>query len=215
MPAKDKDTKNEVSVLPTEETFKPNSHKYRDEKEKKVEKVISGNVVSRKKSPWKRFKELFLADDSDTVKSYVFYDIIVPAIKNTISDVVGSAVEMLLFGETKASKANKPLSYVSYNNYYNNPQRRQPVRDAYSNRRINDFRDIILGSRSEAEQVLNNLVEIAMSYGSATIADLYDLVGITGNFTDNKYGWFDLGDASIRRVREGYLLELPKAVLLD
>ena len=41
-----------------------------------------------------KFKELFLADDSESVKSYVFYDIIIPAIKNTISDIIGTSVEM-------------------------------------------------------------------------------------------------------------------------
>ena len=205
------ETKN-VDILNDESAFKPNSHKYHEEQEKKVNKVVTSPVIARKKSPGKKFKELFLADDSESVKSYVFYDIIIPAIKNTISDIIGTSVEMLLFGEAKNTQKTKPVSYISYNSYYNKPAR--PVMNNY-NRRISDFRDIILSSRAEAEQVLSNLTDICMTYGSATIADLYDLVGITGNYTDNKYGWIELGGANIRRVREGYLIELPKAILLD
>lgn len=204
----------EKDALKNEELFKPNSHKYHEE-QKDIHKVVSSPVITRKKSPGKKFREIFLADDTDNVKTYVFYDIVVPAIKNTISDVIGSAVEMFLFGETKASKQNnKPLTYVSYNSYYGNKPARQ-ITNRYSHATVNDPRDIILTSRAEAEQVISNLVEIISVYGSATVADLYDLVGITGSYTDNKYGWFDLGGANTRKVREGYLLDLPKATLLD
>ena len=49
----------------------------------------------------------------------------------------------------------------------------------------------------------------------ATVADLYELVGVTGEYTDNKYGWDSLGSASVTRVRGGYLVDLPRTRLLD
>lgn len=48
-----------------------------------------------------------------------------------------------------------------------------------------------------------------------SVADLYDLVGINGNYTDNKYGWFNIRTASVVRVRDGYMIKLPKAVPLN
>jgi hypothetical protein len=48
-----------------------------------------------------------------------------------------------------------------------------------------------------------------------SVADLYDLVGVTGNYTDNKYGWTDIRSASVIRVRDGYMLKLPKALPLN
>ena len=41
------------------------------------------------------------------------------------------------------------------------------------------------------------------------------LVGINGSYTDNKYGWTHLRSADVQRVRDGYLLKLPKALPFD
>mgnify|MGYP006874877087 FL=1 len=48
-----------------------------------------------------------------------------------------------------------------------------------------------------------------------SVADLYDLVGITGKVTDNNFGWTDLRNASVTRDRDGYLINLPRAIALD
>ena len=66
------------------------------------------------------------------------------------------------------------------------------------------------------EEVLGNLQDIVASeFEQATVADLYELAGITSSFTDNKWGWMDLRGANVKRVREGYQLNLPKPILLD
>ena len=41
------------------------------------------------------------------------------------------------------------------------------------------------------------------------------LVGVSGNYTDNKYGWTDIRNASVIRVRDGYMIKLPKALPLN
>ena len=52
-------------------------------------------------------------------------------------------------------------------------------------------------------------------YQSATVADLYELVGVQGSYTDDKWGWVDIRGAGITRVRNGYLLDLPRPQPLD
>ena len=84
-----------------------------------------------------------------------------------------------------------------------------------TSRARHDFDEIILETRGEAEEVLSHLVDLTIDYQQATVADLYDLVGITSNFTDNKYGWTDLRSASVTRVRDGYLINLPRTQILD
>lgn len=74
--------------------------------------------------------------------------------------------------------------------------------------------DIILESRVEAEDVISRMKEIIETYGFVRVTDLYDLVGITGDYTDNKYGWTNIRGAEPVRVRDGYMLKLPKAVPL-
>ena len=201
--------------------FPSNSHAQKSEK--KVEKVITGSVVKRKQSLIKRITETFLGDDIGSVTSYVIHDVLIPAAKSTFSDMVSGGIERLLFGESRGSRTrrDKGKSYVSYNNYYKSDNRddRRDSRDSREassrNRTRHNFDDIILNTRGEAEEVLSHLVDLTIDYGMASVADLYDLVGITSNFTDNKYGWNDLSSATVSRIRDGYLVDLPRTIEID
>lgn len=195
------------------EEYKPNSHKYKEEQksavpEKKVEKVISGTVKSKKKSEIKKFADIFISEDVTNVKSYILLDILVPAIKKAISDTV----DMILYGGTGKSKSNTAASKISYRSYYDSSRR------DYSTVRTKigySYDDIIFDNRGEAEDVLSRMDELVSTYGLVSVADLYDLVGITGNYTDNNYGWTDIRSACVIRVRDGYMLKLPKALPIN
>ena len=78
-----------------------------------------------------------------------------------------------------------------------------------------DYDDIILESYGEAEDVLERMDELIATYQLVSVADFYDLVGVSGNYTDNKYGWTDIRNASVMRVRDGYMIKLPKALPLN
>ena len=72
-----------------------------------------------------------------------------------------------------------------------------------------------LYSEGEAEDVLSRMDELIDTYGVVSVADLYDLVGISCNYTDNKYGWTNIRNVEPIRVRDGYMLKLPKAMPID
>ena len=195
------------------EEYKPNSHRSKEEaatpKEKKVEKVVHGAVKTRKKSGLEKAKGLFISDDAANLKSYVLMDVLIPAFKKAISDIVTNGIEMILYGEAGRSRKNSPAGSVSYRNFYDrrDSDRRQlnsPVRTGYS------VDDVVLETRGEAEDVLARMDELIEMYGVVSVADLYDLIGVTGNYTDNKYGWTNIRNAEPIRVRDGYLLKLPK-----
>lgn len=78
-----------------------------------------------------------------------------------------------------------------------------------------DFDEIVLDERAEAEEVIDKLYEVVSRYEFATVADLYDLVGLPSNHTDHKWGWSDLRGAGVSRIRDGYLLDLPDPEPLD
>ena len=75
--------------------------------------------------------------------------------------------------------------------------------------------DIGADSREEADEVLARMDELLTDYKMVSVADFYDLVGITGKTTDNRYGWTDLRSASVIRDRDGYLIKLPRAEALE
>ena len=195
--------------------YKSNSHKSKENQkgsipEKKVEKVIAGTAKSKKKSEIQKFAGVFLPEDVDNVKSYILFDVIVPLIKRAISDTV----EAILYPEGRSGKTST-ASKISYRSYYEKPDGRSRDYNTFRTRTRYNYDDIILDNRGEAEDVLSRMDELISTYGLVSVADLYDLVGITGNYTDNKYGWTDIRSASVIRVRDGYMLKLPKALPLN
>lgn len=186
---------------------------------KRAQKVVTGEVKLAKKSGFRKFINNLIADDMPKVKDYIVTDVLIPSVKQAISNIVGNGINMILYGDSNANRksTNLPVSNVSYASYYkNNNQRLVEQQRPNTDRSGLDYDNIVLPSRGEAELVLSQLEEIIMQYQFARIADLYDLVGIsTNNHCANNYGWTNLSDAKYIMVRDGYLLKLPRAVPID
>ena len=202
--------------------YKPNSHKYKAEQaakqneqhEKKIEKVVSGTAKTKKKSEMSKFKDIFISEDASNVKSYVLMDVLIPAMKKAISDIVTTGIDMILYGEEGESRRRAPSERVSYRRYYD--QRDDRSIDRVRTRTGYSYDDIIVDNRGEAEEVLSRMDELIDQYGVVSVGDLYDLVGLTGNYTDQKYGWTNIRTAKPERLRDGgYVIKLPKALPID
>lgn len=204
--------------------YKPNSNKFKakqqkeavtnNENERKVEKIVTGKVITKKKSSFRKFTDDFISEDAKNVKNYIFGEVLIPAIKKAISDIVTDGIDMILYGGTRGSRRSS-ADRISYRNYYD---RGSSAR--YSDTRVSSYNsysydDIILNTRGEAEDVLARMDELIEAYGLVRVADLYDLVGITGSYTDNKYGWTNIRSAKIVRVRDGYMIDMPRAIPID
>lgn len=204
--------------------FEPNSHKYNEQKKaqemKKVEKVTSGKVSKRKRSLGKRFVDIFLTEDVGDVKTYLFYDVMIPAIKENVADLINSAIGMLFFGE--ATRRRKPTggqtgSKVNYGGYFQGGQKPERLPSYQRARVAHNFDEIVFETRGEANLVLDGMLEILNSEcRQVTVADFYDLAGMSTNFTDNKYGWTDLRTARVNgSPSRGYWIDLPRCVALE
>ena len=202
------------------EDYGPNSNKYKAEQqnketaEKRVQKVVTGPVTTRK-NELRKLTDIFAPGDVNNVKSYIIWDVVIPAIKDAIEDVITNGTRMILRGDTgprdKYSSQNR-FGYVDYTKRSGNGR---PYQSDVRPRTAPSYKDIILHTRGEAEYVLDQMRAVIEQYTVVRVADLYDLVGETGSFTDNKYGWTNLSNATVERVREGYLLKLPRAMPID
>lgn len=208
-----------------EHDYKPNSHKYKEaraneevkeEGRQKVEKIVNGRVKTKKKNEITKFKDIFIAEDVSNVKSYILMDVLVPAVKKAVSDIVTNGIDMILYGGNGRRGSDRfGASKVSYQRYYDRGDDRRAVSDQRT-RTGYSYDDIILDTRGEAEEVLARMDELIETYGIVSVADLYDLVGVTGNYTDNKYGWTNIRNAEPVRMRDGgYMLKLPKALPIN
>lgn len=198
--------------------YKPNSNRFKEEQkekapEKRAQKVVTGQVITKKKSGLSKLANEFISEDAKNIKSYVLGEVLIPAVKKAISDIITNGIDMILYGGrggggSKRSSADR----VSYRNYYDRDSR--PVRTSSYGSSF-DYDDIILGSRGEAEDVLMRMDEIMDTYRLVRVADLYDLVGVTAPPTANAYGWTNIRNAEVVRVRDGYMIKMPRAVPID
>jgi hypothetical protein len=193
-----------------------------EEKEPRQKRDAVANAKRVKKTFIQRLKGTFNEGEAGSeVISYVIHDVVIPAAKSTFADLVEGAIEMVLFGSDRRGgsrvRREGSRSYVtSYESMYRGAGRREDSRHS-RDRHVarHDFTGVILESRSEGEHVLNEMAMIIEQYNLVTVADLYELVGISAEFTDQNFGWPDLENASVRRVREGWTLDLPRPKVID
>lgn len=198
------------------------------EEPKKIEQITTGPVKIRKKPLGRRFLDTFLAGNVGGVGQYVLLEVIIPAFRDVITDTISQGTERLIYGEGRSASrrtGQRPGGaggYISYNRYASSttPAWKKPSEDprptlSRQARATHDFREIEIPTRVEANAVLVRMAELIAQYGQVTVSDLYDLCGLSGQFTDEKWGWTDLRDAQPRRVTNGYLLDMPKPEQLD
>lgn len=190
--------------------------------EKIVEQVTETKVVVKKKGIGSKLKSIVSQADLPGVINYVTYDVLIPAARNMIVDGLvegvyrafnkggdrhnrsmygygGSSGPRISYG-TPVSRGGSPLSRHAP------PQ--SSVLGSRTSRHIRD--DFILVSRSEADLVLERLGDIIDQFQVASVADLKELMGIPSTHVDQKWGWVFIGDAAVRQVREGFVLDLPQ-----
>ena len=200
--------------------YKPNSHRFKEEQkngksdlpaEKKVEKVVKGTVKTKKKTGLNKLTDVFISEDANSVKSYIFMDVLVPAIKNTILDIITDSANMIFGGNKKHSSGSK----VSYRNYYDDKRYGRSRFDEPKTRSRFDYDDLIFENRGEAENVLDQMDAMIERYGVVTVSDMYDMADLTAPYTANRYGWANTRNMEIKRIREGYIIQTPRPMPID
>ena len=179
--------------------------------EKRAERVVEDGERVKKAGGFKLFMRELIAPDVENMRDYVRRDVLIPTIKKTAWDLM----DMLIYPEGSARKRDKSMaSKTSYTNYYDTQRRGRDDEPPPRRTRTGwDYEDEVL-TRGAAEAVLMRMEEILDRYEIVRVADVNDLIGIDGKYTDNNYGWTDISTAKVERVRDGYVLKLPRAMPL-
>ena len=121
------------------------------------------------------------------------------AVKSIISSGLKGAVDAIFYGNSSISRGvNQRTNYSTYggvkhNNYSSGiPLDRTRQRKAFNSRRY------VIDNRMDAESVITALTGQILEYGSASVADFYNLIDIMSEYTDNSYGWrnIDLAESN-------------------
>lgn len=202
-----------------------------------LEQVTTGKVIVKKAGLGKRFRSIFIGEDGRSVATHVLWDVVIPAAKDLLYDAGQEALGRSLGINVRgARRSSGPINYngigstlasrVNYNRpgFMTDPRDRQqqaqtapkaglPGRNVTLGNVAID--DIILSTRIEADDVIGRMYNLVERYGRVTVADLFDLVGVTGEYTDENFGWVDLTGARPHRYGQGYRLDLPRPIQID
>ena len=176
--------------------------------------------IERKETVPQKFAHLFLADDVGDIGEYLVKDLIIPTIKDVFLNFMTAA----LWGDRRSGSSYRDSR--KDRTYYNSISRSSRVgtdrsrrdREEYSDRgerKDFDIDNIVLATREEADIVLTRLEDYMVDYGQVTVGYLLELLDESGPYTAEYYGWRNLDRASVRRVRNGYSLDLPRPVRLE
>lgn len=186
--------------------------------EKKIAKIANGKIKNNDEEK-QGFKE---------ISKNIVHELLIPSMQDMATDAFSNVISIfstaLVNGIGTAiqgdnyvpPRKNRSSSYVDYggfskkNNRYKTSERRSPK----INRSQSDIENISFDHRSEAVEVLSVMLDAIRDYDLISVADLYILVGIGTNYTDKKYGWYNLDNASVKHTLDGWELQLPKPVIL-
>lgn len=187
-----------------EGAYPGNSDRSREKKE--ITPVAKARV--KRESTARKVVGEIIREDVSSVGETVLWDVIIPTVKNLISDTVTRGIESMLYGGD-----SRPRSRNSYSDYsgYSRPKgdRDRPAerRKQRSARHAEPERnEIIFDSRSDANDVIDRMSDLIDQYGQASLADLNALIGASSNFIDDNWGWTDMGSFDVRQVRDGFML---------
>jgi hypothetical protein len=171
------------------ENFPGNSHsnplgdkspKKERPKKDEIEKVVSTEVIQRKKSLGRRFKNIFIGGEFKGALRYITGDVLLPALRNMVVDATTKGIERVIYGDQPRRRFEPGRPRVSYNSpvdRYARGSSRAMLPDqpphATSRGRRETVGEIIIHSRDEAEVVLERLADIIEKYDVASIADLH------------------------------------------
>lgn len=177
--------------------------------------VVKGKVMRKESSKARKAWMRFVGEDLPDVKDHFLDDVLFPALRNMIFDGFTDGLSMLLFHEVgRVARGKGRTNYSSYS-YSGNGRRSRDRRrddDYYDeeDRKKPSIDDVILESRADAENVLEDLRDYIEDYDQVSVAYYYGLCGITPDYTDESWGWDSLRTANVTHARGGFRINMPR-----
>ncbi len=201
-----------------EEQFPSNSHSKKSQAARpEVKSVVKGGVRVKEKTVGDTFKNVVWGKYVRPALVFAVVSVALPAIKDMAEDAVTGMIRGAFNGGeyNRANRTKGGGNFINYSSFSKDGKKEEPRQLSQRARATHDFNELVLESRAEGDMILETLGDLIEQYGHAKVSDMYSLAGISGSFTDEKYGWFDLTGASVRRHHGGYLLAMPRTQPID
>lgn len=205
-----------------------NSNKARREQEEvaqkdlpmvKSEKKAISTARVKKESVGQKLKKAFFGENVENVGDYVIFDVMIPALKATLSDMVGNGIEVLLFGESRGKRRSRNDNYTGYASISRSDRDR---RDRLDTRRDRDrslsYNDITFDTKSDANQFLAEIFDYVKEYDRISVAVYMSILEsycdekLSPTWRDDRIGWYkeDLSGTAPVRTKYGWEIDIPR-----
>lgn len=171
----------------------------------------------RKRGLGRQFRSTFLGGSARDAGEYMVSDVVVPAIRDMLYDALQSGLDRLIYGERASTKRSNSIvspnlghfAYESISKPTKATQQHRPL--SKSSRARHNLAELIIPTKAEANEVLDQMFEILSQSGDVSVADLYTLTGVRPDHVDIKWGWYSLkGSRAVRRRQGDFVLDLPE-----
>ena len=201
--------------------IKPNSNKYRDqqtkEDEHRVGKVVHGTAKKKKTSGVSKFVQAFIPEDAKSIKDYIVEEtpgLIQSLLRRLLQNLLDSYLpENGKYYRNTGRGGLGSNSSIRYDTIKGGNASPLGVRSRNTNT-VYEYENVVFESYGDAQDVLDGLYDCLQRYEKVRVFDLYDLAEIPTNATDRNYGWTDLHGSKIISVKEGWMIDLPRAIPL-
>lgn len=189
---------------------------------KNLEQVVTGaKQVPRPAT--RRFFDFLLAESPKDLVKKIGRDVLVPRAKAGVEEAIQSFIHGMFWGNSQPPSNMVRGSVIrpsggSVNYHQIAPSQQSGLQQARqalpSQQQSGNYQDLVCVTQQQAELLLANMYDLLNQFNVATVGDLYELAGISPSVSDNAYGWTNLDRARISKVRDGYLLELPRPYII-
>lgn len=179
--------------------------------------AVSSPSEIKKDSFWDKFKKAWFGENVENAGEFVIFEVGIPAMKATLSDMISNGMEVLLFGESSGRHSRgRSKESSGYTGMYRRERERE--RDVREERRSYGYiwEQVEPRSQRDCMAIIAEMRDFAYDNEYVTVAELLDIMRASNlaEYTDENKGWYaeDLkGNAcSCYAVRGGYLLDLPR-----
>lgn len=188
----------------------------------KIEQVVTGAVLVKRPAT-RRFKDFIMQESPKIAAKRIGRELLWPQAKAAAEQSFNAFVHAMFWGGGQTP----PISQIvrgtvlrSQTQTYPGtaPSGYQPglaaAMQANVSRPGGQYQDVVSPTSQQAEKLLAGLLDALARYHVVTVADLYEGAGLPTQISDQAYGWTDLTGARISPVSNGFVLELPRPVII-
>ena len=208
------------------EQYPSNTLKERNKQAQKKEKPDLKCVVSGKSKPvpqsfWSKVFVGIKPASGQTMKGFIFDEIVTPLIQRAVVEGVTGAINYLVKGDAYADRKNNNSfgkSYINYNGISSGKSNANGNQYVYSGKNSGmEIENVWFESRVDAQRVLDEMQSVIAGYDILTVNGFYDIIGRTNIIdpSNEKFGWSDLRNAYITASRGGWVIHLPHPMPID